>query len=129
MTSDKWQVRGKVLLTQLDPTDWMGEKRGKIERERKEERERRNSRERGFTFSLDFPLISPSNFDETKGKVDPHCKIYTWVPEMWSFDKLREVGVFSYLDIPCLKSHENGFGCCEAEKGHAFRFQGSGAEA
>ena len=36
---DKWQVRGQVLLTQLDPTDWMGEKRGKIEKEKKEERE------------------------------------------------------------------------------------------
>ena len=38
----------------LDPTDWMGEKRGKIEREKKEERERRNSRERGSIFFLDF---------------------------------------------------------------------------
>ena len=39
--SDKWQVRGQVLLTQLDLTDWMGEKRGRIEREKKEERERK----------------------------------------------------------------------------------------
>ena len=30
------------------------------------------------------------------------------------FRQLREVGVFSYLDILCLKGHENGFGCCEA---------------
>ena len=85
-----------ILLTQLDPTDWMGEKRGKIKREKKEERKRRNSRERGSTFSLDFPVISLSNSDETRGKVDPQCKSYLWVPKVWSFDKLREVGVFSY---------------------------------
>ena len=30
------------------------------------------------------------------------------------YRKLREVGVFFYLDILCLKSHENGFGYCEA---------------
>ena len=29
------------------------------------------------------------------------------------FRQLREVGVFFYLDILCLKSHENGLGCCE----------------
>ena len=34
------------------------------------------------------------------------------------FRQLREVGVFSYLDILCLKGHENGFGCCEARNGH-----------
>ena len=34
------------------------------------------------------------------------------------FRQLREVGVFSYLDILCLKGYENGFGCCEAENGH-----------
>ena len=45
------------------------------------------------------------------------------------FRQLREVGVFSYLDILYLKSHENGFGCCEAENGHGFRFQRSGTDA
>ena len=34
------------------------------------------------------------------------------------FRQLREVWVFSYLDILCLKGHENGFGCCEAGNGH-----------
>ena len=29
------------------------------------------------------------------------------------FRQLRKVGVFSYLDIVCLKDHENGFGCYE----------------
>ena len=39
------------------------------------------------------------------------------------FQQLWEVRVFFYLDILCLKSHENCFGCCEPEKGHDFRFQ------
>ena len=86
----------------------MGEKRGKIQREKKEERERRNYRERGSTFSLDFPAIGPLNPGETRGKVDPHCKSYVWVPVLWSFDKLQEVGVFCCLVTSCLKCHENG---------------------
>ena len=45
------------------------------------------------------------------------------------FRQLREVGVFSYLVISCLKSHENGlFWSCEAGNGHAFQFQGSGTK-
>ena len=90
-------MREQVLLTQLDPTDWIGEKRGKIEREKKEERERRNSKERNSTFSLDFPLIDPSNPDKTRGKVDPHCKSYTWVLVLWSFSNFGRYGSSSYL--------------------------------
>ena len=33
------------------------------------------------------------------------------------FRQLWVVGVFFYLDILCPKSHENGFGCYEAENG------------
>ena len=77
---------------------------------------------RSSHFSLNFPVIGPSNSDEASGKVDPHCKSYVWVPEVWSFDKLREVRVFSYLDIPCLKRHDNGFRCYEVGNGHGFRF-------
>ena len=45
------------------------------------------------------------------------------------FQKLREVGVFSYLVSSCLKSHENGlFWSGETGNGHALRFQGSGTE-
>ena len=86
-------MREQVLLTNLDPTGLGGKKR---ERERKREKGK-EFRERGSTLSLDFPAIGPSNLGETRGKVDPHCKSYVWVPEVWSFDKLREVGVFSYL--------------------------------
>ena len=51
-------------------------------------------------------MIGPSNLGEPRGKVAPHGKSYAWVPVLWSFNKLRKVGVFSYLVIPCLKSHE-----------------------
>ena len=66
---------------------------------KRKRKERRNSRERGSTFSLDFLAIGLSNSDETKGKVDLHCKSYAWVPILWSFDKLREVGVFILLEL------------------------------
>ena len=55
------------------------------EKERKREKER-EFRERGFTFFLDFMTIGPSNPGETRGKVDPYCKSYAWVPVLWSFD-------------------------------------------
>ena len=78
-------------------------------------------RVRSSYFSLDFQAIGPSNSCETRDKVDPPCKSYAWVPEVWSFDKLQEVGAFFYLDILCLKSHENGFRYGEARKGHGFQ--------
>ena len=68
-------------------------------------------RERESTFSLDFSTICSSNPGEARGKVDPHCKGYTWVPVLGGggggggFRQLREVGVFSYLVISCLKIH------------------------
>ena len=68
-------------------------------REKKEERERINSKERGSTVSLDFPVIGSSNPGETRGKVDPHGKSYAWVPVLWIFEKLREVGVFLLLGL------------------------------
>ena len=56
------------------------------------------------TFSVGFLVIGPSNSGEIRSKVCPHCKSYTWVPILWSFNKLREVGVFSYLVISYLKA-------------------------
>ena len=91
-------MRGQVLLTQLDPTDWMGERKGKIERKKKEERERRNSRVRSSHFSLEFPVIGPSNSGETRGKVDPTARTRVGT-SLVEFRKLREVGVFFYFDI------------------------------
>ena len=111
-----------IILTNLDSTG-LGGKKEKRERKREKGGE---FRERDSTFSLDLLVIGPLNPGETKGKVDPHCKSYAC---LWSFDKLREVGVFSYLVISCLKSHENCFGCCEAGKGHGLRSHESGTVA
>ena len=44
------------------------------------------------------------------------------------FRQLREVGVFSYSVISCLKCHENGFWSCEAENGRVFWSQRNGTE-
>ena len=75
-------MRGQVLLTQVLPIGF-----GRREREREEKREEEEAaRERESTFSLDFPVIRPSNPSETKDKVGPHCKSYAWVPVLWSSD-------------------------------------------
>ena len=79
-----------------------------MHKERERERKEEEFRERESTFSLYFLAIGPTNPGETRGKVDPHCKSYVWVPKVWSFDKLREVGFFSYLFYSLAKSHLNG---------------------
>ena len=84
---------------------------------------------RSSHFSLSFPAIRPTVPGKIRGKVDPHCKSYAWVSEVWSFNKLREVAVFSYLVTSCLKSHENGFGSFEVGKGHGYQFQRNGTDA
>ena len=81
---------------------------GKREGKRKEKNEKKVFRESVSNLSLDFLAIEPMVFDETRGKVDPHYKSYTWVLVLWSFDKLRKVGVFSYLIYSLAKSHLNG---------------------
>ena len=45
----------------------------------------RDFRESVSTFSLEFPVIRPSNPCEPRGKVGPRCKGYMWVPVLWSF--------------------------------------------
>ena len=97
-----WQVRGPNLDSSLLPNG-LG---GKIGREKKEKRERKRvCRERVSNFSLDFLAIGLSVPDEPRGKVALRCKGYAWVSILWSFNKLREVGVFSYLVYFRLKSH------------------------
>ena len=56
--------------------------------EKEKERENKESfcRERVSTFSLNFPVISPTAPYETRGKVAPHYKGYAWVPILWIFD-------------------------------------------
>ena len=50
-------------------------------------------------FSLDFWAIRPSEFVGTRRKVALRIKAYVWAPVLRSFDKLREVGVLSYLSF------------------------------
>ena len=54
-------------------------------------------RERERDFSLDFWLIRSSDFFGARRKVALRSKAYVWAPVLRSFDKLREVGVLSYL--------------------------------
>ena len=70
----------------------------------------RDSRERSSTFSLEFPTIGQSISCEARSKLAPHGKGYAWAPVLWSFDKLREVGVFSYSVYFRFKSLVNGLG-------------------
>ena len=85
---------------------------GGSEGERGTNREKREKerifKERNSNFFLNFSVIGPSNSGEARSKIGPHCKSYTWVPLLWSFDKIREVGVFSYLLYSLDKSYLNG---------------------
>ena len=71
------------------------------------ERKEWDFRERSSTFSLEFPAIGLSVSGEARSKVSPHGKGYVWVPVLGSFDKLRKVGVFSYLIYPLFKCFVN----------------------
>ena len=97
-------MRGQVLFTHALINQF---RRGES-KPRKEGEKRRAFRERSSHLSLNFLAIGPSNPNETRGKVDPHCKSYAWVQVLWSFNKLREVGVFFYLLYSLVKSHLNG---------------------
>ena len=59
--------------------------------------------ERGRSFSLRFREIGPSDFVEPRRKVVLRSKSFTWVLVLRSFDKLREVGVLSYLSYTLFK--------------------------
>ena len=56
-----------------------------------------------FYFFLRFFLgstkIGPQVFVGTEDKVDLRDESYAWTPKSWSFDKLHEVGVLSYLKL------------------------------
>ena len=56
-------------------------------------------RERRTSFSLDSRAIRPSKVFRVRRKVVLHGKTYAWAPVLRSFDKLREVGVSSYLSF------------------------------
>ena len=73
----------------------MGEGRADFEKDRV-------FRERKSNFSLDFPVFGPSVLVGPRSNVVLRGKGYVWTPILWSFDKLWEVGVFSYLFNPFL---------------------------
>ena len=54
-------------------------------------------RERSSNFSLGFRSIGQSDYFGPRRKVVLRSEGFAWVPVLGSFDKLREVGVFSYL--------------------------------
>ena len=97
-------MRGQVLLTKFSQLVWGEEKRGRDQRKR----ERKGAREREPTFSVGFPTIRPTISSEARRRVDPHSQSFTSRPELRSFDKLQEIGVFSYLIYCLAKCHSNG---------------------
>ena len=54
-------------------------------------------------FSLRSRPIGPSDFFELRRKFALRGEDYAWAPVLGSFDKLREVGVLSYLFYPLFK--------------------------
>ena len=56
-----------------------------------------DSKERESHFSLELWLIRPSEFFGARRKVVLRGEGNAWAPVSWSFEKLREVGVLSYL--------------------------------
>ena len=77
-----------------------------------------HSRERRTFFSLGFQAIQPSEFVGTRRK-DALCgEGFAWVPDLRSFEKLREVGVSSYLSFTLCLSVFMMFELIEAVSGH-----------
>ena len=52
-----------------------------------------------FCFFFRSTKNGPQVFVGTEGKVDLCNESYAWTPKSYSFDKLREVGVLSYLKL------------------------------
>ena len=50
-------------------------------------------------FFLRSTKIGPQVFVRSEGKVDLRDESYALTPKSWSFDKLRKVGVLSYLKL------------------------------
>ena len=54
-------------------------------------------------FSLRSRAIGPSDFVGSRSKAVLRSEGFSWVPILGSFDKLREVGVLSYLSYTLFK--------------------------
>ena len=62
-------------------------------------------------------MIRPSEFFGTRRKVALRGEAYAWAPVLRSFDKLREVGVSSYLSFTLCLSVFTMFELIEAVSG------------
>ena len=70
------------------------------------------------SFSLGFRAIQPSEFVGTRRKAALRGEGFAWVPDLRSFDKLREVGVSPFLGFTlCLRAMLM-FWLVEALNGH-----------
>ena len=69
------------------------------------------------SFSLDLLEIRPSEFIGTRRKAALHIETYAWAPILGVFDKLREVGVSSYLGFTLCLSVFTMFELDEAVRG------------
>ena len=66
-----------------------------------------NFRERKCSFSQDFREFGPSDCFGPRSKVASHDEGYAWAPVLEVFDKLREVGVLSFLSYTLFKCFVN----------------------
>ena len=78
-------MSGQFSRPNLTQPNGMGKREGK----RKGKKEEKVFRERVSNFSLNFSTIGPAVSGETRSKVDPHCKSYTWVSVLWSFNNFE----------------------------------------
>ena len=73
-------------------------KRKAKRKDRNEGKRRKKKKERE-----NFLAFGSSKFDSSRTKVGARSAIYVWTQKSWSFDKLREVGVLSYLSYTLFK--------------------------
>ena len=72
---------------------------------------------RRFDFSLKIREIRPSAAFGTRGRNALHGEGFAWVPDLWSFLKLQEVGVSPYLSFIHILSVLRMFELIEAVRG------------
>ena len=73
--------------------------------------------ERESSFSLKIRAIRPSAVFGTRGRTALRGEGFAWVPNLWSFFKLLEVGVSPYLGFTLYLSVLQCFGLLKALNG------------
>ena len=97
----------------------MSQKKKKNERKQQEMQNRNGAlgRERRSDFSLKIRTIQPSAVFGTRRRTALCGEGFAWVPDLRSFDKLRDVGVSPYLGFTLYLSVFQCFGWYEALNG------------